>query len=87
MAESYRKSFFLGVALAELVALVAFVASFVVSAGWLYLLGAAFSAVGFAWLAPTTRNLAHRQEDLSRAGCEFSLRGAIGRLPFRPRSS
>ena len=84
LAESYRKSFFLGVALAELAALVAFVASFVVDAGWLYLLGAAFSAIGFAWLAPTVGHLARRQGDLSRAGCQFSLRAAIGRLPFRP---
>ena len=85
LAESYRKSFFLGVALAELVALVAFVASFVVDVGWLYLLGAAFSAIGFVWLAPTVGHLARRQDDLSRAGCQFSLRAAIGRLPFRPR--
>lgn len=87
MAESYRKSFFSGVALGELVALVGFVASFVVGAGWHYLLGAAFSAIAFAWLAPTIGHLARRQEDLSRAGCEFSIRAAIGRLPFRPRST
>ncbi len=85
LAESYRKSFFLGVALADLAALVAFVASFVVGAGWLYLLGAAFSAIGFVQLAPTIGHLARRQEDLSRAGCKFSLRAAVGRLPFRPR--
>ena len=87
LAENYRKSFFLGLALAELAALVAFVASFVVSAGWLYLLGAAFSAIAFVWLAPTIGHLARRQENLSRAGCEFSLRAAIGRLPFRPHST
>ncbi len=86
LAESCRKSFFLGVALVELVALVAFVASFVVDAGWLFLLGAAFSALGFAWLAPTASHLTRRQEDLSRAGCGLSLRAAVGRVPFRPRS-
>lgn len=48
LAESYRKSFFLSVALAEFVALVAFVASFVADAGGLFLLRAAFSAIGFA---------------------------------------
>ncbi len=83
LAESYRKSFFLRIALAELVALVAFTASFVVEAGWLYLLGGAFSAVGFAWLAPTVGHLAHQQEDLRLGGCAHSLRDAIRRLPFR----
>jgi hypothetical protein len=83
LAESYRKSFFLRIALAELVALVAFAASFVVDAGWLYLLGGAFSAVGFAWLAPTAGHLARRQEDLRLGGCAHSLRDAIRRLPFR----
>lgn len=86
LAESYRKSFFLSVALAELVALVAFMASFVADAGWHFLLGAAFLAIGFAWLALTTGRLARRQEDLGRTGCELSLRAAAGRLPFRPRS-
>ncbi len=84
LAESYRKSFFLRIALAELVALVALAASFVVEAGWLYLLGGAFSAVGFAWLAPTVGHLARRQEDLRLGGCAHSLRDAIRRLPFRP---
>jgi hypothetical protein len=83
LAESYRKSFFLRIALAELVALVAFAASFVVGAGWLYLLGGAFSAVGFAWLAPTVGHLARRQENLRLGGCAHSLRDAIRRLPFR----
>ncbi len=83
LAESFRKSFFLSIALAELVALVAFAAAFVVDAGWLYLLGGAFSAVGFAWLAPTVAHLARRQDDLRRTGCTLSLRHSIGRLPFR----
>jgi hypothetical protein len=83
LAESYRKSFFLRIALAELAALVAFVASFLVGAGWLYLLGAVFSAAGFAGLAPTAGRLAQRQEDLERAGCPLRLADAVRRLPFR----
>lgn len=84
LAESFRKSFFLTVALAELTALVAFVAAFLVDTGWLYLLGGAFSAVGFARSAPTAGHLARRQDDLGRRGCTLSLRDAIRRLPFRP---
>jgi hypothetical protein len=83
LAESYRKSFFLRIALAELAALVAFVAYFVAGGVWLYFLGGAFSAVGFARLAPTAGHLARYQEDLARAGCPRSLSGALRRLPFK----
>jgi uncharacterized membrane protein len=83
LAESYRKSFFLRIALAELAALVAFVAYFLVGGPWLYLVGAAFSAIGFARLAPTAAHLARRQDDLGRAGCLRSLSGALRRLPLQ----
>jgi divalent metal cation (Fe/Co/Zn/Cd) transporter len=83
LAESYRKSFFLRIALAELAALVAFVAYFLAGRPWLYLLGAAFTAVGFARLAPTAGHLARYQDDLARSGCPRSLSGALRRLPFK----
>lgn len=77
LANSYRTRFFLRLAFSESVALVGFVLVFVVGPVWLYFLGAAFTAVGFARLAPTRGNLERDQEALQAAGCGRSVIGAL----------
>lgn len=47
LAEGYRQRFFLRLAFAEAAALVGFIGFIVSSAGWLYPVGALFSAIGF----------------------------------------
>jgi hypothetical protein len=81
LAGAYRTRFFLRVAFSESVALLGFVGFMVTGRGWLYPLGAAFTAIGFCWLAPTARNLAKDQEALVAAGCGRSLVSALAVLP------
>jgi hypothetical protein len=83
LAAGYRTRFFVQVAIAESVALAGFVGFILTGAGWLYPLGAAFSAVGFARLAPTAGRLRADQEELRLRGCSEPLVPAL-RLPFRP---
>lgn len=80
LAEGYRQRFFLRVAFAEAAALVGFIGFIVSGVGWLYPLGALFSAIGFARLAPTAGHLRQDQEDLRRRGCNVSLMSALGEL-------
>ena len=76
-AESYRQRFFLRIAFAEAAALVGFIGFILSGAGWLYSVGALFSAIGFARLAPTSGHLRQDQEDLRRRGCNVSLISAL----------
>jgi F0F1-type ATP synthase membrane subunit c/vacuolar-type H+-ATPase subunit K len=77
LAQTYRTRFFMRVAFAQSVALFGFVAVFVVGPVWLYLLGAAFTAVGYARLAPTRANLGADQRRLAEQGCARSLVTAL----------
>ncbi|MGH9277772.1 MAG: hypothetical protein ACRD12_06645 [Acidimicrobiales bacterium] len=77
LAEAFRRRFFLRVALAESAALAGFARFMVSDAGWVYAVGAAFSLVGFAWLAPSARHLAREEEDLCRRGCTLSVTSAL----------
>ena len=70
---SYRTRFFLRIAMSEAVGLLGFVGFLLSGRWWLYALGAAFTAVGFARLAPTRANLARDQERLRTSGCLRSL--------------
>lgn len=70
---SYRSRFFLRIAFADAAALIGFVGFFLADAWWLYPLGGAFAAIGFARLAPTRRNLERDQEGLHLAGCGESI--------------
>jgi hypothetical protein len=86
LAGTYRTRFFLRLAFADSVALLGFVGYVLTNRGWLYPLGAAFTAVGFLRLAPTRGNLAKDQETLGGAGCGRSLIGALSKLPPPSRS-
>jgi hypothetical protein len=77
LAQTYRTRFFMRVAFAQSAALFGFVAVFVVGPVWLYLLGAAFTAVGYARVAPTRANLAADQQRLAEQGCAGSLVAAL----------
>ncbi|MGV3759887.1 MAG: hypothetical protein ACO1PW_10160 [Actinomycetota bacterium] len=69
----YRTRFFLRLAFAAAAALVGFVGVFLAATWWLYPLGAAFAAIGFARLAPTQANLQRDQDELNLSGCGRSL--------------
>lgn len=72
LASSYRTRFFLRLALGETPALVGFVGFFLYD-WWLYPLGLAFTAVGFAYAAPSVRNLAADQERINAQGSSLRL--------------
>ena len=74
---SYRTRFFLRIAIAEAAALLGFVGFFLTGEWWLYPLGAFFSFVGFARLAPTRSNLDREQEVLNASGCGQSLMSVL----------
>jgi F0F1-type ATP synthase membrane subunit c/vacuolar-type H+-ATPase subunit K len=77
LAESYRRRFFLRMGLSESAALLGFVGFILTDNPAIYPLGAAFSAVGFALLAPTAANLARDQEALRRDGTRTLLLQAL----------
>ena len=58
LAASYRTRFFLRVAFSEAVSLLGFVGFILSNNGWLYALGALFTAIGYYRLAPTAAHLA-----------------------------
>jgi MFS family permease len=73
LLSGYRTRFFLRIAFAEAAALIGFVGAFLSGEPWMYALGAAFTAIGFARLAPSRRNLCNDQEALNLQGCGRSL--------------
>jgi peptidoglycan/LPS O-acetylase OafA/YrhL len=81
LAKSYTQRFFLRLALAEAAALAGFVAFVLTGSGWMYPLGLLFTAIGFAQLAPTTKNLEEDEERLRVSGCARSLVDALRRNP------
>jgi F0F1-type ATP synthase membrane subunit c/vacuolar-type H+-ATPase subunit K len=80
LVATYRVRFFLRVAYAEAVALFGFVGAFITDAVWLYYFSLLCAAVGFARLAPTTRNLSRDQQALYAGGCSLSLVAALTRM-------
>jgi hypothetical protein len=65
--------------------LVGFVGFILSNTGWLYALGALFTAIGYYRLAPTAAHLARDQDDMSAAGCRRSLVNALaGPAPIEP---
>jgi len=82
LAKGYVQAFFLRIAFAESTALLAFVAFILTGAGWLYLIGMAFTAIGFMRLAPTATRLAKQQEALTRTGCALLLVAALRQHRF-----
>lgn len=81
LAKSYTQRFFLRVALAEAAALAGFVAFVVTGSSWMYVLGALFTALGFARLAPSTAHLRDDEERLREAGCHRSLVATLRENP------
>jgi F0F1-type ATP synthase membrane subunit c/vacuolar-type H+-ATPase subunit K len=78
LAQSYRRRFFLRMAFAEAAALLGFVGFILTGNPAIYLVGAAFTVVGFVLLAPTAGNLARDQEALrARDGTAHSIARAL----------
>jgi hypothetical protein len=77
LAGSYRTRFFVRVAFADVPALVGFAVSAPTLNPAMYPLGLAFTAIGFARLAPTAGRLATDQRELDRSGCGRSLVRAL----------
>jgi hypothetical protein len=79
LAASYRSGLVAGVALSEGVALTGLVGAIVSTEPWMWLLGLGLAAVGLAWVAPTSYDLARRQAQLDGAGASVSLIAALTR--------
>ena len=77
VASRFQTNLFIGLAVAEVPALLGFAASFLADAYWPYLAGLALAAVGFALIAPTRTRIAQADERLTRNGCRTSLREAL----------
>lgn len=77
LSQHYATSFFLGIAFAELAALLGFVAAFLAGAVWPYVVGMLVSFVGFGLIAPTASQIRRLDESLSARGCTTSLRAAL----------
>jgi hypothetical protein len=65
LSRSYRDRFFCRLAFAEASALVGFVLVFIARTRWPYVVGASFTAIGFAWTAQKKRHLAQDQRRLA----------------------
>jgi hypothetical protein len=81
LADSYRRRFFLRMAFAESAALLGFVGFVLTGNPALYAVGAPFTVLGFALLAPTVANLRRDQEELRRSGNRRSLVAALRHAP------
>lgn len=77
LAGHYATSLFLGIAFAELAALLGFVAAFLAEAVWPYVIGMLVSFAGFGLIAPTAARIRRLDENLSSRGCTESLRAAL----------
>lgn len=77
LAGGYRSELFIRFAVAEVPALVGFVAFMVVGRPVLYYVAAVFSLAAFVGAAPTSRNLSRTQDRLRLARCPRSLVAAL----------
>ena len=73
LVASFRTRFVVRIAIAESAALVGFASFLATGEPWHYPLGAAFTAIGLARVAPTDANLARLEERLRLDGCPVSL--------------
>jgi hypothetical protein len=80
LADSWRARMFIGVGFVELPALAAFAASLVVDSLWVYLLGMAFSLLGFWRIVPSKRNL-EDQAWIRSTGSDLDLTAALMSQP------
>ena len=77
LAGSWRTRFFIGLGLAEVVALIAFAAALVVGNRWLYVIGLGFALYGLWMIAPSRKNLARDQDRLRLQGSSLDLTSAL----------
>jgi hypothetical protein len=87
LAGLYRARFFIRIAFSDACALIGF--SGFVSTGrwWLYLIGAAFAAVGFAMVAPTAGHLRRDQDTIDETWSGLNLIAALRSTPPPPSRS
>lgn len=81
LAAQYRVTFFIGVAFAEMAALLGFVAAFVVDSAWPYFVGLIPTAIAFGLFTPTRGRLETVDRELQASGCPHSLRAAMYASP------
>ncbi|MGH8262139.1 MAG: hypothetical protein ACRET4_01565 [Steroidobacteraceae bacterium] len=77
LATNYRAGLFIGIGLAEAPALFGIATTLVVGSWWIYLVGLAFSLIGFVLIAPTRGKIQRRQEEIQAAGSPLSLGRAV----------
>jgi F0F1-type ATP synthase membrane subunit c/vacuolar-type H+-ATPase subunit K len=77
LSSSFRERFFMRLAFGEAPALAGFVLVFLSRSLWPYVVGAAFTAIGFAWAAPTRSRIVHDQAVLDKSGCTRNLVTAL----------
>jgi len=83
LAGSYQVAFFIGIGFAELAALWGAVVVILGGGLWLYMLGAAFTLVSLWLIAPTARDIARRQRDITASGSPLSMSDALVEMPPR----
>jgi hypothetical protein len=86
VAGYFRTRFFLRVAFSEACALLGFVGFIITVRWWMYLIGAVFTAVGFARLAPTAVNLRRDQETINETKPGLNLIASLRTTPPPPPS-
>lgn len=74
---AFRSRFLVGVAFVNAGVLFGFVAAFLVSALWPYLVGMGLGLVGTASVAPTNARVRRRADELARAGCAGALQEVL----------
>lgn len=74
---SYTRIFYVGFAVAEGAAMIAFIAVFLTNTLWVYLIGVAFATVGMVLISPSKSNLAYHQRRLRERGSALSLVEAL----------
>ena len=77
LVASYRTWFVMRIGIAESAALVGFASFLITGEAWHYPLGAAFTAIGLARVAPADVNLARLEDRLALDGCPVSLVDAL----------
>lgn len=80
----YRSRFFLRLAIAELPALVGFIAVFLTSRAWVFAPGLVASLAGFAAGYPTTQRVAIDSAELQRGGASVDLATVLSADPVTP---
>ena len=81
LAASYAAQLFVGIAFAQLPAMMGFVGPFISGSDWVYVMGLAFSLLGYALVAPTDGAIRRGDEQLVAAGSPYLLSEALRQPP------